>query len=291
MRLLPRCFTVVLVASLAAACGDGREAPPPRVFELHGQVLEVRPDRGELVIRHEDIPNFMPGMTMPFPVEDDAMLEGKAPGDLVTATLVVEEVRAYLSSVEVTGHADLVETPETPAITFANMLSLGDEVPGDPLVGTDGNPMSLADLRGHRVALTFIYTRCPLPDFCPLMNRNFAAVQEAIAATPGLADVRLVSVSIDPGFDTPAVLRAHAAELGADPAVWHFVTTDDIADFAGRFGVTAAQDPDDALQIVHNLRTAVIDPDGRLVTVRNGNSWTPADLLDDLQAVPPPAGY
>jgi len=276
----------VLAAMVAAGCG--RAEPEPRVFELRGQILELRPERDEVMIRHEDIPNFMPGMTMPFQVDDPAMLEGATPGDLVTATLVVGELRAYLSTLEVTGHADLEEAPELPAITFADMLALGDTVPDTTLTAENGAAWSLADLRGHRVALTFIYTRCPLPDFCPLMDRNFAAVQQALAGDPALADVRLVSVSIDPGFDTPAVLQAHAEALGADPDIWHFVTTDDIADFAARFGVTAAQDADDALQIVHNLRTAVIDPEGRMVTTRNGNSWTPADLLADLQAVPAP---
>jgi protein SCO1/2 len=276
----------VLAATVVAGCG--RAEPEPRVFELRGQILELRPERDEVMIRHEDIPNFMPGMTMPFQVDDPAMLEGAAPGDLVTATLVVGELRPYLSTLEITGHADLETTPELPAITFANMLSLGDTVPDTPLTAEDGAAWSVADLRGHRVALTFMYTRCPLPDFCPLMDRNFAAVQAALAADAALADVRLVSVSIDPGFDTPAVLQAHADALGADPEVWHFVTTDAIADFAARFGVTAAQDPGDALQIVHNLRTAVVDPEGRLVTVRNGNTWTPADLLADLQAVPAP---
>ena len=277
----------VLVAAGLAACLAGcANVPEPRVYELRGQVLEVRPERSEVIVRHEDIPDFMPAMTMPFQVDDDALLEGKTPGDLVTATLVVEEVRAYLSTLEVTGHADLDLAPELPAITNASLLSLGDTVPDDPVIDAGGDTWSLSALRGHRVALTFVYTRCPLPDFCPLMDRNFVVVQEAIHTTPELADVHLVSVSIDPGFDTPAVLSAHAGGLGADPAVWHFVTTDAIADFAAPFGVTAAQDPDDAIQIVHNLRTAVIDPLGRLVTVRNGNTWTPTDLLDDLQAVP-----
>jgi protein SCO1/2 len=275
---------VLLALVVAAACGPAE--PEPRVFELRGQVLELRPERDEVMIRHEDIANFMPAMTMPFQVEDPDMLGGLQPGDLVTATLVVGTLRAYLSTLDVTGYADLDEAPELPAITFADLLSLGDTVPDAPLVADDGSTFSLADLRGQRVALTFIYTRCPLPDFCPLMDRHFAALQQARADDPALADVRLVSVSIDPGFDTPDVLRAHAESLGADPDVWHFVTTDDIGDFAGRFGVTASQDPGDALQIVHNLRTAVIDPQGRLVTVRNGNTWTPADLLADLRAVP-----
>ncbi len=279
---------VLAAAGLATAC-DGRDLPAPRVFELRGQVLDVRPERSEVMIRHEDIPDFMPAMTMPFTVEDDALLERTSPGDLITATLVVEDVRAYLSTLEVTGHADLLDQPETPAITFANLLAPGDEVPGDPLIDTDGNTMTLAALRGSRVALTFIYTRCPLPDFCPLMDRNFGVMQEAIAADPSLADIQLVSVSIDPGYDTPAVLSAHAERLGADRAIWHFVTTPAIADFAAQFGITASEDPADALQIVHNLRTAVIDAESRLVSVRNGNSWTPADLLAELRAVPAPS--
>jgi protein SCO1/2 len=283
MHLRSRLGVTLLLTGSLAGCGN---PPQVRVYELRGQVLEIRPEHSEIMIRHEDIPDFMPAMTMPFQVADDALLAEKVPGDLVTATLVIEEVRAYLTTVEVTGHADLETTPELPAITFANLLSLGETAPGDSLVNSDGDTWSLSSLQGHRVVLTFIYTRCPLPDFCPLMDRNFAMLQEAIRSTPALADVQLVSVSIDPSFDTPVVLRAHADALGADSAIWHFVTTDEIADFAAPFGVTLTQDPTDALQIVHNLRTAVLDPAGRLVTVRNGNTWTPADLIDDLQTVP-----
>jgi protein SCO1/2 len=260
------------------------------VYELKGQVLEMRPERSEIMIRHEDIDDFMPAMTMPFQVTDDGLMENVTPGDLVTATLVIEEVRAYLSTIDVTGYADLEERPETPAITFANLLSLGDKVPDDPLIDINGDSWSLSKLSGHRVVLTFIYTRCPLPDYCPLMDRNFSIIQEAISTTFAMADVQLVSVSIDPTFDTPEVLLAHATDLDADLSIWHFVTTDEIADFAARFGVTISQDPDDVFQIIHNLRTAVIDQEGRLVTVRNGNTWTPTDLIVDLQTIPT-AGY
>jgi len=143
-----------------------------------------------------------------------------------------------------------------------------------------------------RVAVTFIYTRCPQPEFCPLMDRNFAAVQETVLKTPALGDVRLVSISFDPANDTPAVLKAYARTLRANPAVWHFVTAskDDITAFAATFAVTAVSDnPETPNVLVHNLSTAVIDAQGVLVKIRPGNSWTPADLIADLSAVPAPA--
>ena len=166
----------------------------------------------------------------------------------------------------------------------------GEAVPGNALVDQDGTPRPMSSLRGHRVALTFTYTRCPMADFCPLMDRHFTELQKTIKATPALADVRLVSVTLDPEFDTPAVLKKHAQALKADPAIWHFVTGDraDLASFAKSFGI--ATEPGDASNLlVHNLRTAVIDPDGRVVKVESGNSWTPAGLIADLKAAPAPA--
>ena len=149
----------------------------------------------------------------------------------------------------------------------------------------------LTSLKGHRVALTFMYTTCTQPDFCPLMDRNFASVQNEIKKTPALADVRLVSVSFDPAHDTPTVLKAHAKALQADPAVWHFVTasTADIKAFAATFGVIAEPSDESPAILTHNLSTAVIDADGKLVKIRPGNMWTPADLIADLTAAPAPA--
>ena len=274
-----------LLFLLAAACG---RAPEARQYELVGQVLAVRPDTSELVIKHEDIKGFMPGMTMPFKVRDAALLNGRQPGDLVTATLVVEEVNAYLSTVTVTGKAPLADAP--PAAAPA-ILQDGAPVADAALVDQNGEPRPLSSFRGHRVALTFIYTRCPLPEFCPLMDRHFVAVQQQIQKTPALADVRLVTVTFDPEFDTPAVLKTHATRRRADPAIWSFLTGEPpaVAAFAGQFGVYTEKSPESAIDITHNLRTAVIDADGRLVKVHTGNSWTPAELVADLSAVPAPA--
>ncbi|MGH7323240.1 MAG: copper-binding protein, partial [Candidatus Rokuibacteriota bacterium] len=187
---------------LAVLAGCSR-APEPKQYELKGQVLGVKPETREVLIKHEDIQGFMPGMTMPFTVRDEALLKSVQPGDLVTATLVVAETDAHISTLTKTGHAALDVPPPATATSGFELLRPGEEVPDELLIDQDGRPRPLSTLRGHRGALTFTYTRCPMPDFCPLMDRNFAAIQREIKATPELADVRLVSVSFDPQFDTP----------------------------------------------------------------------------------------
>ena len=278
---------LLLLAALAAC---GRSVPEPRQYELQGQILAIRPEAREVTIRHGDIRGFMPGMTMPFMVNDAALLEGKQPGDLVTATLVVGETEAHLSSLTKTGTAP-IENPIEVTRTEGAILMPGDIVPDQLLVDQDGVPMPISSLRGHRVALTFMYVRCPLPDFCPRMDQNFAAVQKTIKSTPELADVRLVSVSFDPEYDTPAELKKHAQALGADPAVWKFVTAtpEEMEKLTGRFGVHVERNDQKSIDITHNLRTAVISPDGRVVKVHSGTDWTPAQLVADLKAAPAPA--
>jgi protein SCO1/2 len=285
---MPFSIRLLLVAVVLTACS---RTPPAREYQLQGQILDIKPDTREVLVKHGDIPGFMPAMTMPYTVGDAKLLSDKQPGDLITATLVVGETEAHLSQMTRTGHAP-IEDASAPAITASDMLKAGEAVPDTPLVDENNRARPLTSLKGHRVAVTFIYTRCPQPDFCPLMDRNFVAIQNEIMKTPGLGDVRLVSVSFDPAYDTPAVLKAHAQTLKADPAVWHFVTADaaDIKGFAAKFGVSAVpggyENPN---VITHNLTTAVIDPNGVLVKMRAGNTWTPADLIADLEAAPAPA--
>jgi protein SCO1/2 len=279
-----------MLVVLAAAAGCQR-APEPKQYELTGQVLGIKAEEREVLIKHEDIKGFMPGMTMPFKVREAKLLDGLVPGDLVTATLVVGDTEAHLSAVKKTGHAEL-EVPAAPesASSGFELLKPGEQVPGQLLVDQDGKPRPLSSLRGHRLALTFIYTRCPMPDFCPLMDRNFQAVQREIKRDPALSDVRLVSVSFDPQFDTPPVLKAHAERLQADPLIWLFMTgdRDEVERFAARFGVSVERAEQNPIDITHNLRTAIIDAEGRLVKVHTGNSWTPADVLGDLKATSAP---
>ena len=146
---------------------------------------------------------------MTFTVQDPALLNERQPGDLVTGTLVVEEVKAYLTTLTKTGHQDVPEAPATPA---AKSVKPGDLVEDSAFLNQDGALASLRDLRGHRVAITFTYTRCPLPEFCPLMDRNFVAIQKSLAQMPAMADVRLVTVTIDPA--TGVVTYTHAGGAG-----------------------------------------------------------------------------
>jgi len=168
MRLLWVPFISLLALT---SCGRASDANF-RQFELQGQILAVRPERREVVIKHEDIKGFMQGMTMPFTVNDDTLLAGKQPGDLVTATLVVGETQAFLSSLTKTGHKEISEPPPPPPV--ADILTAGQSVKDASLVDQDDKPRMFSSFKGHRLAITFIYTRCPLPDFCPLIDRHFA---------------------------------------------------------------------------------------------------------------------
>jgi protein SCO1 len=280
----------LLPALALAACG-GPAPAPDREYELVGQVLAVRAESNEVLIRHEDIEDFMPGMTMPFRVRDQALLDSIAQGDLVTATLVVGAEAAYLSAITRTGSAPLPEDATGfPAGAGVHILEPGDEAPGTALTDHDGREITLHDWRGHAVVVTFIFTRCPLPEFCPLMDRRFAEIQAGAASNAALADrVRLLSVSFDPDFDTPEVLKAHAARLGADERVWRFATAPpDIVDrFAAEFGVNVIRVSEG--DITHSLRTAVIGPDGRMVSAYTGNLWTAEQVLADLETALAPA--
>lgn len=283
---MSRRIVPVLTLLVAAACS---RAPEPRQYELRGQILGVETERREVLIRHEDIKGFMPAMTMRFKVEDAGILADKQPGDFVTATLVVTDVESHLSSVTKTGHAPL-DAP-APVADAPRIIAPGEQVPDALLVDQAGQPRPFSSFRGHRVAITFVYTRCPLPEFCPLMDRHFAAVQKTIKSTPQLADVRLVTMTMDPEYDTPTVLAAHASKRGADPAVWTFATgePEEAARFAAQFGLYVERNPDSAIDITHNLVTAIVDAEGRLVKRHTGNDWTPAELVADLRATPAPA--
>jgi protein SCO1 len=275
-------LTAVLIGSLAACSRDA----DTRTYQLTGQVLVVKPDTKEVLVKHEDIPGFMPAMTMAYTVRDGGLLKDRVAGDLITATLNVAPDGAYLSSITRTGSAPVPEDARTtiPAAANVDLLHAGDAVPDTKLIDQDGGAIALTDFKGFASAITFIYTRCPLPQYCPLMDRRFAEVQKLAAGDPALAGkVRLLSVSFDPKFDRGAVLQSHARTLGADPHVWRFATGDEaIVDrFAAQFGVNVIREKDGT--ITHNLRTAVIDPSGHVRSIVDNNAWTADELVRALK--------
>ena len=288
--LMRSCVTLLLgLALFAAGCAKPSN---DRQYTLQGQVLSIAADRMEATIKHEEIKGLMPGMTMPYKVKEAKLLEGIVPGDLITASLVVTTNDAYLSAVRKVGHAPLEQSPAAssdatpPASAGFELLRPGDAVPAAHFVDQNGTPRDFSSFKGSTVVLTFIYTRCPMPTFCPLMDAHFATIQKSVKGDPVLqGHVQLISVSFDPLTDTPPVLKQHAKTLAADPAVWTFLTgkRDDIDQFAARFGVSVSRETTDPKDITHTLRTAIVGADGKLVKVYTGNEWTPDQILADLR--------
>jgi protein SCO1/2 len=277
------------LALLAAGCA---KPSADRQYTLEGQVLSIASDRLEATIKHEEIKGLMPAMTMPYKVKEAKLLDGIAPGDLITASLVVTTNDAYLSAVRKVGQAPLEKPPSASAEATAHasagfeLLKPGEAVPAAHFVDQNGTARDFSSFKGSTVVLTFIYTRCPMPTFCPLMDAHFATIQKDVKSDAALTGrVHLVSVSFDPLTDTPPVLKQHAKTLAADPAVWTFLTgeRDDIDRFAARFGVSVSRSTDDPKDITHTLRTAVISADGKLVKVYTGNEWTPEQILADVR--------
>jgi len=277
----------VICLLFVSACTKADE----RTFTLQGQVLSVEPARKQLTVKHEEIKGFMPAMTMPYEVRDEKLLDGIAAGDLINATLVVVSNGAYLSAIKKVGEAPLEKPPAEAANPSASsgfeLLKPGEAVPDSAFVDQNGQKRRFSAFKGSPVVMTFIYTKCPLPTFCPLMDRHFAALQTSLTSDPSLEAVHLVTVSFDPVTDTHAVLKAHATRLKADPKRWTFLTgdRDEIDQFAARFGVSISRAMNDARDITHNLRTAIIGANGTLVKVYVGNDWSPDQVLADLKTL------
>lgn len=277
---MPRSCVLFLLAPLLllSGCSNAKEYP------LVGQVLAVDTNQQVITVKHQDVVGFMPGMTMPFKVKDAKELDGRKPGDLISATLIVEDSLGYLADIKKTGEAPLPAGEPLPRLA---MIEPGTEVPDTTLIDQEGRTKRVSEFRGKTIAVTFVYTRCPLPDFCPRMDRNFKAAQDLLRSDATLASrVHLLSVSFDPDYDTPQIMAAHARRVGADPAVWSYLTGErkSVDLLAGAFGVSIMREDQPMQEIMHNLRTAVIDANGRLVTVLNGRDWTPEDLLSALRA-------
>ena len=279
---------LVLALSLAAVLSCSRP-PEQRSYALQGQIQSIDAPRKLLIVKHEEIKGFMPAMTMPYEVQDTKALDTLAPGDLINSRLVVFSNGAHLADIKKVGTAPLerppAEAPMPAASSGFELLKAGEAVPDGAFVDQDGRKRSFGAFKGAPVVMTFIYTRCPLPTFCPLMDRHFAVLQKSLSEDASLKRVHLVTVSFDPATDTPPVLKRHAKTLNADLTRWTFLTgdRDNVDQFASRFGVSVTRAMNDPRDITHNLRTAIVGADGRLVKVYTGNDWSPEQVLADLK--------
>ncbi len=259
----------------------------PRLYETRGIVRGIAPDGRTIDIQHEDIPGFMPSMTMPFSARNSKEIGTLRTGDGVSFRLTVTEKDSWIDQVKkipVEGIRVFESTPTPSIFTSAGgRLREGDRIPVFFLTNQNGEQITPKTFRGQPFVLTFIFTRCPMPTFCPRMSNNFAELQKAIQSGSGaLAETRLLSVTIDPQFDTPAVLKEYGKHAGADPQIWNFGSADptEIDKLAEAFAVHREREGG---TISHGLTTALIDREGKIARLWRGNAWTVQEVLREIK--------
>jgi protein SCO1 len=269
---------------------DSRPSATAKRYPLKGKVVSVDKDKKKAAIAHENIEGFMGAMTMDFPIRADWAWDQLSPGVEINADLVVDNVGKdpyWLENLTVISGASLGAPPVN-----ENFAQPGQEVPKVQLVNQDGKKISFEDFRGKALAVTFIYARCPLPDYCIRMSTNFSDIANQVKENPKLKDsVRLLSISFDPENDTPEKLRSYGIgyfgkDNKPDFQVWQLAVGSDseVRKVADYFGLRYEVDPNDRATINHSLRTAVIGPEGKLRKILSGNEWTPQELLSELEA-------
>jgi protein SCO1/2 len=280
MAVLKSFAGILLCGLLLVSCPDSpaQSNGPVRVFSAHGVVEEVKPENQTIVIRHEAISNYMDAMTMPFKVKDPKELNGLHRGSKINFELFVGEDESWVAKIAVTGTIllPLMETNSAAEILAARRYELLHYKFTNEL----GRAVSLGDFSGQALAITFFYTRCPLPDFCPRLSKNFqSASQKLEAMTNAPVNWHFISVSFDPEFDTPRILRSYGLLYRYDPAHWSFFTgpKDKIMELAEGAGVKV-ENQDGTIN--HNFRTLIVDASGRLQMIFP----TSGDLSDQIVA-------
>lgn len=263
------------------------EAPSPaesheaaeRVFTVNGIVRQPARD-GRIIIAHQDIPGYMPAMTMPFNVADTPDVTELKPGDRVRFQLHVTDDASRADHFERLGRA-AEPRPSSALPKPGKRLKAGDTVPGFQLADEEGRPLDgAAYLKGHFTVVSFLFTRCPVPEFCPLTARKLRDVQSALQGDPRVRDrSQILVITIDPEFDTPTVLKAYGESVGADPHFWKFATgnPEQVKTLMGEFGLYAERNNG---LLDHTLATAVVGSDGRLLEVWRGNGWKADEVAD-----------
>jgi len=293
MRIL--LVSALLAVAMAVGCHSSPKPAPQspaessfKVYKLRGKVVSTNPATGEVTVDHEAIPGFMDAMTMPYKLKDPSILSELHPGDTITADVLVSQnpdADILLDHIVVIAQGK----PDYKPAVFYHVPTPGDTVPDFKMHNQDGRTIQLAQFRGKTLLVTFIYTRCPSPNFCPLVTHNFAVIDRQLAANPALyANTHLICISFDPEHDTPARLRAYGAQyIGSDArnefAHWDFAVPSppELLEMAKFFDLGITKGPDD--MITHTLSTTLIDAHGKVAEFYPGNGWTPGQVIADVQ--------
>lgn len=290
-------FAVVLAVAVSPAVGCARKTAAPgkpaaasaeaKRYPLRGVIRKIDVENHEITVEHEAVPDYMDAMTMDFPVRDDPQVfEILHVGDRVEAKLVVDRGDFWVEQILTKGFVPTLVGTSAPtsAATVVTPqpnrgVAVGDAVPDFLLTDQTGHAFRLSQMRGEPVAVTFLYTRCPIATACPMTAARFAKL-DSMLAEKGYG--KLVTISVDPEHDTPKVLADYAKHLGAKPARWKFLTGDPkaVADAASSFGVLYYPEKG---TVVHTQAVAIVDPEGRLAAIYFGEHWDPADLLRDIE--------
>lgn len=264
-------------------------------YHLRGKIVTANPATGELMIDGDAIPGYMDAMTMPYKLKNPGIINDLHPGDTITADVLASQGpdgTVLLDHIVVIAQAK----PDYKPTVLYHVPAPGDQVPDFTLRNQDGRAIHLDQFRGKALLLTFIYTRCPLPNFCPLVTHNFAVIDKSLQADPALyAKTHLLCISFDPDHDTPARLRAYGAEyIGSDSksafSHWDFAVPSkpELEKMALYFDVGITHGADDT--ITHTLSTTLIGPHGKVAQYYPGNDWTPEQVLGDLKHLEASAG-
>ena len=282
--LLAGCVALALLSCGRSTNSDERADH----YDTRGVVRGFSPDRSTIEIQHENIPDFMPSMTMPFVTRDPKQIAELRTGDAISFRMAVTKKDFWIENVKKIRREDVnVAEPKRTSLVSADhdaRLTEGDKMPPFTLTNQNGERISLDTFHGNSLVLTFVFTRCPVPNFCPRMSNNFGELQETIKSSTGtLANARLLSVTLDPAYDTPKILSDYAAFHHADSKIWSFATGDEkeIDSLTRAFSVYRQNE---AGTISHGLATALINKEGRIDKIWRGNAWTPAEIIKEIQA-------
>jgi protein SCO1/2 len=293
--LVASCTFVIptISAELTNAVLPGMQASPLestnvlRAFLARGLVRELPADGQTLVVRHEDIPGFMPKMTMAFNVRDTNELRGLQPGDAITFNVKATEEESWIENIQRASTNDLAplppSDPASASLLHVAQMKPGDVLPDAELLAEDGRTIRLSDFQGCALAFTFIFTRCPLPDFCPRMNQHFNRARDLLLQrSGGPTNWQFLSISFDPEFDRPGVLTRYAYSYrGQSADRWLFAAapTNVMASMVSQLDFRFANEGG---SFVHNLRTVVLDPQRRVYRQFDGNTWKAKELAEAL---------
>jgi protein SCO1 len=270
----------MLTGCKPTATAAAEPATSPKTYPVRGVVQEVSPDGRSATIKHDAIAGYMGAMTMEFAARDTNVLGGITAGDEIVFTLTVTETNDWIENVHVVGKTNLLGVTGPPGWHVSDPeLAVGDVLPDYEFTSETGQPVRFSDFRGRAVAFTFFFTSCPLPDYCPRMNRNLAEVRKLLlSATNAPSNWELMSISFDSTFDTPQILSGYANFYrGDDTNRWMFAvaSTNTLASLAPKVDLSFWREGG---SISHNLRTVVLDTHGKIAAQFDNNDWGPQEL-------------